>query len=71
MALQKLGKSKGYVLVGCESRGINAFFVREDLIDGNFLVRDIKDIYVPPGYGNGGHPSSVKMLEQDSWEVFS
>ena len=30
-ALSKLSRSKGYVLVGCESSGVNAFFVHEDL----------------------------------------
>ncbi len=33
VALTKLSKSKGYVLVGCESSGANAFFVREDLAE--------------------------------------
>lgn len=32
-ALAKLGKEKGYVLVGCDSRGANAFFVQKGLAD--------------------------------------
>ena len=36
-ALTKLGKRKGYSLIGCESNGVNAFFVRNDLMQqGNF-----------------------------------
>lgn len=31
LALERLGKSKGYNLVGCNFTGTNAFFVREDL----------------------------------------
>ncbi|HPZ14622.1 MAG TPA: hypothetical protein PLK04_10345 [Bacillota bacterium] len=31
-ALVKLGMKKGYSLVGCDSNGVNAFFVRDDLI---------------------------------------
>lgn len=31
-ALEKLGKKKGYTLVGCDSNGINAFFVRADCL---------------------------------------
>jgi hypothetical protein len=31
-AINKLAISKGYTLVGCESSGVNAFFVRDDLI---------------------------------------
>ena len=30
-ALCRLGTRKGYVLVGCDSRGVNSFFVRSDL----------------------------------------
>jgi hypothetical protein len=30
-ALRKLGEQKGYVLAGCDSRGVNSFFVRRDL----------------------------------------
>lgn len=30
-ALAKLGHEKGYILVGCESHGVNAFFVRRDV----------------------------------------
>ena len=30
-ALERLGKQKGYVLLGCESKGVNAFFVRREL----------------------------------------
>lgn len=30
-ALEKLGKRKGYRLVGCDANGVNAFFLRDDL----------------------------------------
>lgn len=69
LALEALGKSKGYTLITCDQMGINAFFVRSELIGGRFKVRSIADIYVPPGYGeivNGrfiGHrPSGRAML---------
>ena len=32
-----LGQRLGYRLVGCEITGVNAFFVREDLVGSNFL----------------------------------
>lgn len=32
-ALESLGRSKGYVLIGCNSHGTNAFFVRTDLAE--------------------------------------
>ncbi len=50
LALVKLGESKGYTLVGCDSRGINAFFVRNDLIKDNFEIKDIKELYKSPKY---------------------
>jgi hypothetical protein len=31
LALERLGEHKGYRLVGCDSMGVNAFFVRKDL----------------------------------------
>lgn len=35
--LELLGKEKGYKLVGCTFSGVNAFFVREDLVKDKFL----------------------------------
>ena len=34
-ALTTLGKRKGYSLVGCDSNGVNAFFVRNDCMNEN------------------------------------
>lgn len=36
-ALAALGGEKGYVLVGCDSRGVNAFFVRRDVAEARGL----------------------------------
>ena len=35
-ALEILGRRKGYVLVGCTLGGVNAFFVRQDLVGDRF-----------------------------------
>jgi hypothetical protein len=35
-ALEELGAKKGYRLVGCDLCGVNAFFVREDLLGDHF-----------------------------------
>jgi hypothetical protein len=35
--LERLGKEKGYTLVGCNFSGVNAFFVREDLVKSDFF----------------------------------
>jgi hypothetical protein len=68
LALMKLGKSKGYTLIGCDNTGTNAFFIRNDLIKNNFEIKNIEEIYKQPGYGkivNGkhiGHPKSNKPM---------
>lgn len=60
LALDRLARRIGYVLVYCESVGVNAFFVRRDLVD---QVRglaphagDIRRIWRQARYGVGGHP---------------
>jgi hypothetical protein len=37
-ALEELGTRKGYSLVGCDLCGVNAFFVRNDLLDDRFAA---------------------------------
>lgn len=56
-ALAQLGERKGYRLIGCESHGVNAFFVDEPLIDGHFVLQDVRQLYRPPRYADGSrHP---------------
>lgn len=35
-ALAKLAREKGYILIGCDSNGHDAFFLRKDLAEGKF-----------------------------------
>jgi hypothetical protein len=50
-ALEKLGASKGYALVGCNIGGSNAFFVRRDLIQDKFAEPfTAENHYQPPRY---------------------
>ncbi len=37
-ALERLGRTKGYCLVGCNYTGVTAFFVREDLAADRFAA---------------------------------
>lgn len=46
-ALEKLGRAKGYRLIGCESTGVNAFFVREDVMADHFHAFSARDAYIP------------------------
>jgi hypothetical protein len=50
-ALAELGCRKNFQLVGCNINGTNAFFVRQDLLNGQFLEsQDPMDYYHPTRY---------------------
>jgi hypothetical protein len=50
-ALFELGASLGYELVGCNFSGVNAFFVRRDLVSDHFLIgEDCRLHYEPARY---------------------
>lgn len=49
-AISKLANKKGYVLVGCDSTGCNAFYVRKDLAKGKLEEVSVEDAYYPQIY---------------------
>ena len=50
-ALVRLGRSKGYRIVGCSFSGVNAFFVRDDLCDEHFFEpATAEEHYEPPRF---------------------
>ncbi|MDF2082841.1 hypothetical protein [Bacillus pseudomycoides] len=58
-SLYGLGKKLGYSLLGTDSRGVNAFFIRKDLVSKSKFPELTPELaYHPPAYGsfNGGHP---------------
>ncbi len=60
-SLANLGGEKGYTLVGCCLAGVNAFFVRDDLVGDRFCQPDVSALYNPPryymqNYLDVGHP---------------
>jgi hypothetical protein len=60
-ALASLATRKGYALVGCTTTGVNAFFVRSDLVEDKFCAPyTAVNHYEPPRYGlvgpNGHRP---------------
>ncbi len=62
-------RKKGYLLVGCDLTGTNAFFVREDLVGDHFLEPfTAEHHYEPARYHLAGFPSghtaSYKALEE-------
>lgn len=58
-ALEALGRAKGYSLVGCTLSGVNAFFVRDDLVGDRFCAPfTAENHYEPARYylaGSSGH----------------
>lgn len=46
-ALTKLAQEKGYMLVGCDSQGVNAFFIREDAAADKFEAVPVAQAYYP------------------------
>jgi hypothetical protein len=60
-AYELLGREFGYSLVGCDIVGMNAFFVRNDLLADKFAAPyTSENHYEPPRYGlwfRWGHPS--------------
>ncbi|MDO8828408.1 hypothetical protein [Methylophaga sp.] len=62
-------RARGYSLVGCESRGVNAFFIKNELIRKPFTPLDANEAFVSPKYGqkNGndwmGHRSDSRKLQ--------
>ncbi|QRG69341.1 FkbM family methyltransferase [Brevibacillus choshinensis] len=58
-SLAGLGKQLGYALIGTDTRGVNAFFIRRDLLPASrFEEKTPEQAYHPPAYGpdEGGHP---------------
>jgi hypothetical protein len=67
LALARLGRAKGYVLVGCDSSGTNAFFVHQSLVKDRFRVPDVAAVYRVPtcfdGQGYAPDPLCRAMVE--------
>lgn len=66
LALKKLGKAKGYTLIGCESSGTNAFFVEDSLAERYFVKQDITRLFRPPIYGKhryGHQPDASRTMK--------
>ena len=61
-ALTKLGKEKGYVMVGCDSSGTNAFFVCSALAEGKLREASVADAYFP------SQRRSVKLSNSAQWD---
>ena len=66
-ALNRLAGEKGYSLVGCSLSGVNAFFVRNDVLGDHFLNPSVlADHYEPARYFlvglEPGHPAAIGQI---------
>lgn len=54
LSLDKLAKKYNYSLIYCDNKGVNCFFIHDDIIKSKNLefknMNDINNIYKPPGY---------------------
>ena len=50
VALSKLAREKGYILVACDSHGHDAFFVRKDVVEGKFIELEPQEAFYPNPY---------------------
>ena len=68
-SLELLGAHKGYRLVGCNFVGVNAFFVRDDLVQDRFAAPfTAENHYEPPRYHlirKTGHPRGFGEFTTD------
>lgn len=62
LAFYRLGREKGYSLVYAEKKGVNGFFIRDDILESLPVtfryVNDVEKLYKPAAYGwgpRGGH----------------
>jgi hypothetical protein len=48
--LEDIGHDKKYTLVGCNMVGVNAFFVRDDIVGNGFSKGNAEQLFHPPRY---------------------
>lgn len=63
-ALKKLANTKGYIFVGCESHGIDAFFVRKDIAQGKFVELETQEAWYPHSQRSKNMGSTEKQFEK-------
>lgn len=74
LSLYNLGEKYNYSLVYCESKGINCFFINNEILQNNNIqinnIGDLTKIYKPANYSsgiNGGHTQDIHNREYISF----
>jgi hypothetical protein len=62
-ALESLGKRKGYYLIGCDSTGTNAFFLRDDVAIDGVRALTAREAFRPHANWLGRGISEAQQLE--------
>ena len=65
-ALVQLGETKGYTLIATDVNGVNAFFVRNELLPGNLAPLPPERLYHPAAFkGKTGnkHPADMQKRQ--------
>lgn len=62
-ALESLGRRKGYYLIGCDSTGTNAFFLRDDLEVEGVPALTVREAFRPHANWIGRGISEAEQLE--------
>lgn len=62
-AAEKLARSKGYVYIGCDSLGVNAFFVKEGINLGKFKEVNTSDFSYPQFFRD------IKISEKEQKQI--
>jgi len=70
LAFYNLGKKYNYSLVYANEKGVNLFFINNDVLTESFFtiknINDVEKIYKTPKYGkgpNGGHMPDILNRE--------
>jgi hypothetical protein len=70
-ALEMLGNRNGYSLIGCDFLGVNAFFVRDDLLQDKFCTPYTSENHFEPSrlflYRRNGQPRAIGRFVIPSW----
>ena len=67
-ALTKLAHTKGYILLGVESNGVNCFFLRKDIADKyGFISREPESVFRDHAKRTSGIETNVKLSTEEQF----
>ena len=72
-AINFIASKKGYKLVGTNSNGVNAFFVREDIVPNNWKLRNVEDLFTARKFreSRDSQGKLTHLTQEQSIEIIS